>query len=286
MAKVGIVTDSTSSLPPDLIKEYDIRVTPSNVVIEGKSYRAGVDITPSEFYKIYKIAKKLPTSQSPAIGDTVDIFKKLAETTDSIVYIHNSTGLTTANRESALNAKDIVKKEVPGVNIELVDSRTSVGGQGLIALEAARAAKEGKELNQVVEVAKDMITRAHWIGMLETLRYLIKGGRAPKVSGWIGEILSVKPIIGMSGDTGVVQAIGRARTKDKAMTHLVELAKERLGEKKPVHMLIQYAELIEDGEKLREMVASQLDCAELYLAELSPEACVHSGPLLILAFHT
>jgi len=285
MAKVGIVTESTNCLPPELIKEYDIRVVPYTVVIEDKPYRDGIDITTGEFLKILKTAKKLPTSAAPAVGDLIDIFKELSQTTDNIVFIHTSAALSAATQEVGLTAKDFMKKETPKVNIELVDSRISVGGLALIVLEAARAAQASKDLEQVIEVAKDMIPRVQWLATLETLHYLIKGGRAPKVSGWIGEMLSIKPIIGMFDALGTVQAVGRARTKGKAIARLVEIAKERLNEKRQVHMLIQYAGFADDVEKLKEMLGSQLDCAELYLSELSPVACVHTGGILMLSFY-
>ncbi len=285
MAKVGIVTDGTNCLPLELIREYDIRVAPMGMVMGDKFYRDTIDITTSEFWKIFRTLPKLPTTTGAVMEELANRFRELSKTTDTIACILVSADLSAASHQAALNAKDIVKKEVPGLNIEIVDSRTTLGAMGFIVLEAAKAAKDGKDLSQIIEVVKGMTPRVHWMAMLETLRYLIKGGRAPKVGGWIGEMLDVKPIIGMSGDSGVIQALGRARTRTKAMPRLVELAKESLGGKKPVHMLVHYGEIIEDGEKLKEMVSSQLDCAELYLTELTPVMCTHTGPMIGLSFY-
>jgi len=284
MAKVGIVTDTTNVLPPELIKEYDIRIVPMTFTMEDKTYRDMVDITTSEFYRIYRKLTKPPTTSGAMTADFLDAFRKLGKTTNSIACIIISADLS-ATYKAAHAAKDIMKDEAPGVNIEIIDSRTVIGALGFIVLEAARAAKDGKDLNQVVEVAKSMIPRVHLLLMVETLKYLIRGGRAPKVGGWVGEMLRVKPIMGISDAGGVLQPMGRVRTKNKAMAHLVEMGKEKLGGKKPAHVIIHFADLREDGERLKEMVSSQLDCSELYISELTPVMLIHTGPLLGLSFY-
>ena len=283
MSKVGIMTDTINCLPEELIKEYDIRVVPLGLSINGQPYRDQVDITSAEFWKIFPEIKQFTTG-APAMGDFTSIFADLSKSTDSIVCIVVSKALS-ATYEAAVQAREMFKSEHPSVNIEIVDSRTAAGAQGFIILEAAHAAKAGRSLAKVVQAAQDMIPRVKFVVAMETLKYLIKGGRAPKTA-YIGEFLQVKPIIGMVNNTGLVENLGRVRGNHKAMAKLVDMVKDYIDTNKPVHMMVHYTDNIEDGEKLRDMVTSQYNCAELYLTPYTPVMGCASGPVVALSFYS
>jgi DegV family protein with EDD domain len=284
MAKVGIVTDTTNCLPPELIKEYNITVAPMTYTMEGKTYRDGVDITSNEFYKIFKNLTQPTYSAGVTIKDFLEAFKRLGKTTNDILAIVISDGLS-ATYKAALSARELMKSDAPGINIEVLDSRTVLGAMGFIVLEAAKATQEGKNLNQVLEVANNMMPRVHWMFMVETLKYLIKCGRAPKVGGWVGEMLNVKPIMGMSGPAGVVQPIDKVRGKGKAIARMVELTKKEVGEK-PAHIIVHFAEMREDGEKLKEIFTSEIRSAEVSISEFTPIMMLSTGPVLGVSFYT
>jgi len=285
MPKVGIVTDTINCLPPELIKEYDIRVVPLGLSINGKAYRDRVDITPDEFWKLFPEIKELTTG-APALGDFTEVFKELGKSTDSIVCIVVSKALS-ATHEAAVQAREVFKSENPNLNlnIEIVDSRTATGAQGFIVLEMARAAQVGKSRAEVLKVAQDMIPRAKFVVAMETLKYLIKGGRAPKTA-YMAELLQVKPIIGMVNNTGVVESLGRTMGKKKAVAKLVDLMKEHIDTSKPIHLNVHYTDRIEEGEKLRNLVTSQLDCEEVYLTPFTPVMSGHTGPVVALSFYS
>ena len=283
MSKAGIVTDTISCLPAEVIKEYDIRLVPLALSINGRPYRDQVDVTPDEFWKIFPEMKKFTTG-APAMGDFTSIFADLSKSTDSIVCIFVSKALS-ATHEAAVQAVEMFKSEQPGINIEIVDSRTAAGAQGFIVLEAARAARADKSLAEVVQVAQDMIPRAKFVLTMETLKYLIKSGRAPKTA-YIGELMQVKPIIGMVNNTGLVENLGRVNGKQKAMVKLVDLMKKYIDISKPLHLNVHYTNRIEDGEKLRDLVTSQLQCAEVYLTPYTPVMSGHTGPVVALSFYS
>jgi len=284
MSRVGIVTDSTNCLPPELIKEYDIRVVPIGLIIDGKVYRDQVDITPAEFYRIYKDLKEMPTTSTASPADFADIFSQLAKSTDSIACILLSKGLS-AIYGSAEQARETVRSEHPGLNIEIIDSKTAAGTLGFVVLEAARAARAGKSLADVVKVTQDMIPRVKFLATLDTLKYLIKGGRAPKTA-LVGELLQVKPIIGLVSNTGLADALSRARTKRKALLKIVDMVKDYIDTDKPVHLMVQYSESIEDGEELKNMVTSRYNCTEVYMTELTPVMSCHTGPMVGIAVYS
>ena len=284
MSKVGIVTDSTNCLPPELIKEYDIRVAPYHLILEGKDYRDQIEITPAEFWQRFSDLKEIPTTGVPGPGELANVFAELAESTDSIVCIDVSRAIS-AIYESFKAARETVMEEHPHLKIEYVDSKSSVGALGFIVLEAARAAQAGKSLNEVVRIAQDLVPRVKWICALDTLKYLIKGGRAPKTA-VIGEFLHIKPIIGFVNGTGLVSSLGKERGKQKALLKLVDMVKDYADISKPLHVMAHFTNRIEEGEELKEMVTSKYNCAEVYITDLTPVMTTHTGPAVGLSFYS
>ena len=283
MAKVGIVTDTTSCLPPELVKKYGIHIAPVGLVIGGKHYK-DTDLTNEEFWKLFYAANGASSTAAASPGDFASIFEELGQSTDSIVCIVVSKALS-ATFEAAAQGKKLAREKNPKVNIEIVDSRTSAGALGFIVLEAARAAKAGKKLNQVVQVAKDMIPRVKFITAMNTLKYLIRTGRAPKTA-VIGDLLGVKPIIGMVSNTGLVENLGRVRGKQKALTKIAELARQHIEPGKKVHAMFHYTDGIAAGETLRDIITSQVDCDEIYLTPYTPVMASATGPVVALSFYT
>ncbi len=290
MSKVRIVTDSTTCLPPELIEQYDIRVMPLGLVIDGKACRDGVDITTDEFWEMFKDLKVLkdleehPTTTAVTPGEFVNVFSELAKTTDSIVCILVSRALS-ATHESAYHARRLVRPEHPNLRIEIIDSRTSVGAQGFIVLEAARAAQENKSLEEVTDIIRDMMSRVIYIATLDTLKYLIKSGRAPK-STTVGELLGVKPVIGFVDDTGLLEVIARVRGKQKTISKMVDLVKKYIDTQKPVHIMVHHCDSLQDAGELKEMVTSRYRCVESYMTEYTPVMVTHTGPMLGLSFYS
>jgi DegV family protein with EDD domain len=281
MANVGIVTDSIACLPPEIIKEYDIRTVPVALNINGKPYRDGVDIEPDGFWKMFNEVKEFTTG-APALTEYTEILSDLAKTSDGIVGIFVSKALS-AIGEAAVQAADLMKKENPDLNIEIVDSRTAAGAQGFLVEEAAKAAKEGKSISEVVQVVKDTIPRVKFTTAMETLKYLIKSGRAPKTA-YMGELFQVKPIIGMVNNTGEVENLGRARGWDKAKAKLLDIIAENIGSSQNVRFNVHYTNSIEDGEKLKQMVIDRFKPSEVYYTPYTPVMAGHTGPVMAVSF--
>ncbi len=283
MAKVGIVTDTIACVPPEIIKEYGIRTVPLALNINGKPYRDQVDIKPEEFWKMFKDIKEFTTG-APPLTDFTDIFKDLSKTTNDIACTFVSKAFS-ATYEAAVQARDLFKKENPRVNFEIIDSRTAAGAQCFIVQEMARAAKAGKSLAEVVQIANSMVPRVKFVVTMETLKYLIKSGRAPKTA-YMGELFQVKPIIGMVNNTGLVENLGRARGKEKALAKLVDLMGEYIDSSKPVHINVHYTNSIEDGEQLKKLVTSRFNCTEVYMTDYTPVMSGHTGPVVAVSFYS
>ena len=283
MSKVGIVTDTTSCLPPELVAEYGIRIAPVGLVIGGQHYK-DTELTNEEFWQLFYAAKGSSTTAAASPGDFASIFEELGKSTDSIVCILVSKALS-ATLEAATQGKKLVKEKNPEANIEILDSKTSAGALGFVVLEAARAAKAGKGLEEVIKTANDMIPRVKFVTAMDTLKYLIKSGRAPKTA-VIGDVLGVKPIIGMVSNTGLVENLGRAMGKQKALAKLAKLAKEHTEPGKKVHAMFHYTDGIAAGETLRDIITSQIDCDEVYLTPYTPVMASATGPVVAFSFYS
>ena len=170
-------------------------------------------------------------------------------------------------------------------DIEIIDSKTSTGALGFTVLEAARAATEGKSLDTVVKTAKDMIPRVKFVVCMNTMKYLIKTGRAPKVA-YIGEMFQVKPLIGMVSGSGLVDSLGKVNGKKKAPHKLMELMENYIDINAPSHIMVHYTDDVTVGEELRDLILSKVNCKELYMTPYSPVMAAATGPVISLAFYS
>jgi DegV family protein with EDD domain len=281
MSRVAIVTDSSTCLPPELIKEYGIKVAPLSLTIDGKSYRDQVDISAAEFWSTFSKIKQCSTG-GPLTGDYVKIFREAAKETNEIVCIVLSQALS-VTYQAALPAIKMVKAENPNLHIELVDTKTVIGALGFIVLEATRAAGKGVDMSGILQVVQNMMDRVKWtVGLLTTQTQ--KFGRVDQST--FSEITpQVIPLIAMLHGTGKVETIGRAQGKEDCFQKLMDIAEQNVDRSKPLHAMVHYTTSLEDGQKLLNMVKAKFNCVESYLTPYSPVLGASSGPAIALAFY-
>jgi DegV family protein with EDD domain len=282
--KVAVITDSVCCLPVELVKKYDIRVVPIYVVYKGKSLRDGIDISPTEVYKIMRKRKDLPTTSTPPVGDFLDAYREASQKAESILCI-TLTSLQSKVFEAAMVAKEQAQEVMPNTTIEVMDSRAVGGALGFIVLEAARVASQGAELPQVVDAARKMMGKVGFLAMLDTLYFLARTGRIAKAAAWAGSILDMKPVVDHNPAVGETMPVARPRTRAKAIEVMLKLMAERVGNN-TAHVIVHHADELEDGEKLKAEIGKRFRCAELYLTEFTPAMGVHAGPgVLAISFY-
>jgi DegV family protein with EDD domain len=283
MKKVAVIADGTCCLPPELVKQYDIRLVPIYIVFKEKSYRDGIDITPGEVYKIMRRRKDLPTTSTPSVGDFLDAYREASHKADSILCI-TLTSLQSKTFEAAMVAKDKAQEVMPNLPIEVIDSRAVAGALGFVVLEAARAASQGADLTQASSVARETMGKVTLFAMVDTLYYLARTGRIARAASWAATLLDMKPVLEHTPAVGETTPVARPRTKAKAVQLMLKLMAEKVGNSK-VHVIAHHADEPVDGEKLKETIGSRFNCAELYLTEFTPAMGVHAGPgVLGIAF--
>jgi DegV family protein with EDD domain len=275
MSRVGIITDSIHGLPPDLIQEYDIRVAPMGVNVLGKGYWDMVDITPAQFYPILKTMSEPGSTNVSSPGHFLRIYQALADTTDKMVYIGVSKAMTATHKNASM-VRQMFIQDHPDTKIELIDSQNCVGAQGFLVLEAARAAKAGKSLPEIVELVQGMIPKVKYLSLTDTLKYLMRMGEIRRNEGET-ERSGTRPIIGITDNsTGVIRIVSQPSSSN-AMDELLKLAGKSIEPGKPVHLIIHHSENIREAEELKRRFLSQFNCVETYMSEYTPASLALPG---------
>ncbi|MFW6055774.1 MAG: DegV family protein [Chloroflexota bacterium] len=214
---VKVVTDSTADLPPGLVKELDISVVPLHIHVGEETFQDGVSISTEGFYNLLTGGDILPKTSAPSSGMFTEVYEQLAQETDEIISIHISKKLS-ATYASALVGTEGV--ETP-CRIELVDSLQASIGTGVLVVEAARLAREGRTLDEILKATLNAVPRTQFLGVLDTLEYLHKGGRIGKAATFLGSMLNVKPILTVR--EGIVHPVERLRGRERAFDRLCEI---------------------------------------------------------------
>lgn len=270
--KIAILTDSTAYLSDAQIQEYGIEVIPLNVIWEGSSYLDNVDISAEEFYTRLKTSKELPTTSQPSVGAFKEYFDRIAPNVDGIAAVLLSDKLS-GTIASAKAAKD----EMDGFPIEIVDTKTTTAGLALVVLEAAKAAKEGKDLASVAARAKEVGEKTKTMFVVDTLEFLHKGGRIGGAKRFVGSLLSVKPILQLLD--GSVDTLDSVRTKSKALKALLEYARTDIeSQTGKVFFGVFHGLAEEEGKKIADQVNAEFSPEALLFTGLSPVIGVHTGP--------
>ena len=268
---VAVVTDSTASLPADLVAKYNIHVVPLLVVWDGKTYRDGVDITPEDFYEKLRTAKTLPTSSQPAAQDFVNVFQPLLDAGYDILTVVISSKMS-----GTFNSAQQAKAALQADNIAIVDSLSTGMETGFHALIAARAAAEGASLEECKALAEKAREHSGFLLMVPTLEFLHRGGRIGGASRWFGTMLRIKPILEVRG--GRVEPLEKVRTRSKVIQRMADIVAERVGDRKPLHIAAVHTGAEEDARKVLAQLVQRLEPDETLVGMVSPVIGTHVGP--------
>jgi DegV family protein with EDD domain len=266
---VKIVTDSSSDIPLELAKKLDIAVVPVYIYFGDKAYKDGVDIGPDELYKRLVEGPVYPTTTQPIPADFAETYTALAKDAEAIVSIHLPTKVS-GTYNAALQGLKIAK---PKCEVHVFDSLSVSVGLGLIVIAAAQVANRGGKLAEVLDETRKAISKTQMRGLLDTLQYLLKGGRITKTRALVGALLNVKPILKMR-DGELIQA-GMARSYTKGVEQVFEFVKNYPN---LVEVGIAQSTVPEEAEKLKKMLGSVIDEKHILMTRIGAGLGVHGGP--------
>lgn len=214
---VRIVTDSTSDIPRELAHEHGIRIVPAIVNFGLESFREGVDISTGEFFARLVASPTLPTTSQPSVGEFMRAYAEAAESGEPVLAIHLGSTFS-----GLFSTAHLASESMPERTVTLYDSGSLSMGLGLMVLEAARAARKGARLEQLIHLLDSLKPRTRVIAVLDTLEYLRRGGRLTRISAALGRILSIRPVIQVFDNR--LEQLARTRHRDNSLRRLLEIA--------------------------------------------------------------
>lgn len=282
MNKVMVVTDSTSTIPAEMLSGNPIQVLPLQVIWDHKVFKDGIDIHPKEFYERLAVDKNMPSTSQTTPEEFKVAYERLLNDGFDILSIHISSKLS-GTMDSAIQAK----REFPGARIELVDSLSTSMALGFQVLSAARMAAIGASLSECTSVAVEATKHTGVYFALNTLEFLHRGGRIGGAAAFLGTMLNLKPLLELRD--GRIEAVERVRTFNKTVDRLLDLVEAKLkNEKGPIRLAVIHANEAEKAEKLLHRAShrfSKTVVTDAVITPVSPVLGTHTGPgALGLAF--
>ena len=220
MSRVYIVTDSTADLTEEEVKQFEISIVPMNISIDDENYIDGVTITKDEFKQKMIASAELPKTAQPSIGRFVEIYDEFGKNGDSVISIQMMRSIS-GTVDAARQAADITE-----TNVTVVDSDFTSRSMGMIVKEAAKAAQEGKSVEEILEIVEDAKKRTTLYLTVVNLDNLIKGGRISQVMGMFSNLLNIKLFLQViNGKIEIIQKGRGLKSLQKKYDEIFELMK-------------------------------------------------------------
>lgn len=278
---VQILTDSTSYIKEEIKNELSINTLSLNVIFDNESFKE-TDLKNEDFYDVME-KRGIPTSSQPSVDEMYNLMESIVEKGDSILCVFISSDMS-GTYSTAHMVKEMILEKYNDAKIEIVDSRSNSMQLGFAVIVSARAAKEGKSLEEVKNIAEENIKRSRFLFIPENLEYLKKGGRIGSASALIGNIFKIIPILTVNdGKTSIATKI---RTKKKAVMEMIDIMlrdREQFGlEEIVVHHINCYDKAEELSKLIKEFINIPVD-----ICDIGPVIGLHVGPgALGIAYYT
>ncbi|HHV79872.1 MAG TPA: DegV family protein [Firmicutes bacterium] len=269
---ITIVTDSSAGLPTSVARAYGITVAPIYIQVGGQSFRENVDISTEEFYRMLD-GKTIPVTSSPPPGEFAKVYRSLAKCATHILSIH-----ITAKASATCQAARLAAESISGATVRVYDSQTLSMGTGFLAIEAAKAAREGLGIQEIIARLNQLRDRIVAYGAIPTLEYLRRSGRVTHGQALLASLLSIKPVLEIKD--GEVRVVDRVRSYQRALERMLELASSRVGQL-PARVAVMHANCLEGAKKFAEAVVKKINVEDLFIGEVGATLAAHGGPGLI-----
>jgi DegV family protein with EDD domain len=271
-----IVTDSAADLSTAQMEELNIHTVPLSIELDGKTYRSGVDLQPAEFYSLLSQTESFPTTSQPSPGDFAALYRQLALTDPDILSIHISSGLS-----GTLNAARSGASLVPEAHVTFFDSMTLSSPLGWMVQSAAHALNNHWTVEQILDRLRQMQTRTQGLFTLDSLKYLIHGGRISHLKGLVASMLRIKPVIGPEKINGIYATFAQELTWKRALNRIPEVVATMFSEGQRLRVQLLHGQNLEGVEILRQAISRKFICQFDPVAVVAPVLGAHTGPSLV-----
>ncbi len=270
-AKIALVTDSSADLPQSFIDEHQIHVIPFHLSFGDTLFLDKVTITPDQFYTLLQTHPEHPKSSQPTRQSVQNLFSFLGSHYESVIVVNISEKLSGAYRLS-LEAAPVVEDK----RMSVINSRQLSVSLGLLVYRIAEAIQEGKSHSDIIKLAEEWIPKTKILVDVQTLKYMVRGGRVSPLKGFLAKVLNLKPIVSLDFE-GKATASGKSFSRGQNMKKIVELIK-RMKEKGEIwNYAIVHAHNKERADMYAEKLRQELRQDPLYIMDISPVIGVHNG---------
>jgi DegV family protein with EDD domain len=265
--KIGIVTDSTSDIPKNLVAELNINVLPVVIVIDGKDVLDDLEFSRQDYYNQLSHFKNHPTTAAPAPKSYSDLYKKLFnDGYDHILSIHASKKLSAIHNTAKMVATEFKNK------ITVIDSVSLSTGLGYQVIEAAKTIMNGSAIEKAIEKMNEVRSKVRVFAFIDTMTYVKKSGRVSWVTAGVGDLLKIKPIIEVAD--GVLKNFGQVRTSKKMIARMEQMIKEMDSIQ---NLTLLYTNTLATVKNIFEKIDVNLPEPPNFL-EVTPAIGTHTGP--------
>jgi DegV family protein with EDD domain len=275
---VAVVTDSTSYLPGDVAAANQIQLVSLYVVFGGERTVREADITDYDaFFEELRGTEQLPTTSQPSIGDFIEVWGPILARGDDVVSIHISGGISGTVQSAHQAAEQLERDGKGGERVQVIDSATSAGGLGLVALAGARAARRGASAEEVAAAVHEAREALKMWFAIDTLEFLKRSGRIGAASAWLGSTLRIKPILTLEYEMTPVE---RVRTSKRAFERMVDYARQRADSGMKA-WVVQHIQAPDQAAALTERCREVFGTEPVFTSEIGPVLAAHTGPGLL-----
>ncbi|MGM9977479.1 MAG: DegV family protein [Clostridium sp.] len=276
MQKIAILTDSASDLDIETLEKYNIKFAPFRIIYSTGEYEDKVTIHPDEVYSSLK--KEIPTTSLPS----AERINNILDTLEEEGYTHVISINISSELSGTGNSIRLILEDHPKLTSFVYDTKTLTIAEGYIALQAAIMVQEGKSFEEIIDTLPKLRKKSHVYFTLNTLEYLKKGGRIGRVSGTIGELLNLKPVI-LVDDDGIYTTVAKVRGRKQSLSKLTKIIKDYLSKGK-CNIWIMHGDALEEGKEFFESIKQLNNVNEIHFSCIGPALGVHTGPGLIGVF--
>lgn len=280
MARSKILVDSAADIPVDIARLLGIQIIPMPVTVGSRSYLEGVDINAESFYPLFKELTELPKTSQPNLQDLVRVYSEAGQEGDNVIAIHLSSGLS-GTVQTANLAKEMLKNQV---KVAIIDSLGASLGVGLLAIRAAELARDGMEFAGIVREVEQLRAKMRYVFTLDTLEYLIKGGRIGRVSGMVGSLLEIKPLLQITPE-GKIESYGKTRGRKPALRKLAEQLGREIVQPESQVIGISHAICQMDAQILAEEIRTRIPVKDIIFSTIGCTIGSHTGPGCVALFY-
>lgn len=283
-----IITDSTTDLPEEYLKEHNVGCLPISYILDGVTYGRERQMDWKRFYAMMREEGKMPTTSQINPAEAKEQLEEYIKdcTEKEILYLAFSSGLSGTCSNIRMAAEELME-EHPDIKIMVVDSLSASLGEGLFVHKAVRMRDAGKSMEETARWLTDHVLNFTHVFTVDDLFHLYRGGRVSRTAAVLGTMISIKPKLHVD-DEGHLILIGKVRGRKKSLSALVDYMQEKMGswteENKKDYVFISHGDALEDAEYVRDLIKERFGFQNFLINHIGPTIGAHSGPGTIALF--